>query len=455
MPFGSDTLDAPGSDPAFLDALERELTSLAGQINAGNYRFLTLLAEFDRRGGYHGAGIVSCAHWLSWRCGIGLIAARDKVRVARALERLPKISDAMRRGVLSYCKVRAITRIATAESEELLLQVAEAGTVSHVEKVVRLYRRAERAQELESANGLYAKRYLQAYVDEDGTVVVKARLAPEQGARFLNALRSASDALRQAERDSREACPPPDAPDDAHHAERADALELLAETFLVHGATPTSGGDRHLIHVHVDAEVLRDDALEGRCTLDEHAAIPPATARRLACDGSLVEHKPLDVGRKSRAVTTAQRRALEDRDQHCRFPGCRNRRFVDTHHIQHWADGGKTDLDNLVLLCRRHHRFVHEHGFTIDAADGGNLRFYAPNGRPIPEVPEPIRIDADIGHDDLCQHHSGAGLDITPDTADSHWDGDDLDYNQVLEALLAANSQDLAPKTSCCSATNQ
>src|SRR5882672_3559689 len=130
-----------------IDDLERELTTLAAHLNAGNYRFLVLLAEFDRRGGHVGWGIVSCAHWLQWKCGIGLVAAREKVRVARALEGLPKIADAMRRGVLSYCKVRALTRIATPENEQVLLHLGETGTVSHVEKTVRLYRKINRGDE--------------------------------------------------------------------------------------------------------------------------------------------------------------------------------------------------------------------------------------------------------------------------------------------------------------------
>jgi hypothetical protein len=134
-----------------IDTLEHELTTLAAHLNAGNYRFLELLAEFDRRGGHVGWGIVSCAHWLQWKCGIGLVAAREKVRVARALGGLPKISDAMRRGVLSYCKVRALTRIATADNEELLVQIGETGTMSHVEKMVRLYRKTDRGKELAEA----------------------------------------------------------------------------------------------------------------------------------------------------------------------------------------------------------------------------------------------------------------------------------------------------------------
>src|SRR5262245_55300141 len=137
------------------ECLERELTTLARELNAGNYRFLVLLAEFERCGGYVETGQASCAHWLSWRCGFGLVAAREKLRVARAVEGLPRVADAMRRGVLSYCKVRALTRIATPENEEWLLSMAEAETVSQVEKVVRLYRREDCA----TANERFAERY--------------------------------------------------------------------------------------------------------------------------------------------------------------------------------------------------------------------------------------------------------------------------------------------------------
>ncbi len=179
---------APVTDAVELEALERELTSLSGHLNVANYRFLVLLAEFVRRGSHVGIGIAPCAHWLSWRCGIGLIAAREKVRGARALEELPKMADATRRGVVGYCKVWALTRVATPDTEHVLLAVAEAGTVHHVEKLVRAYRQFERANERDVDNARYARRYLQSFVDDDGTVVVKARLAPEQDAVFLNAL---------------------------------------------------------------------------------------------------------------------------------------------------------------------------------------------------------------------------------------------------------------------------
>ncbi len=148
------------------------------------------------------------------------------------------------------------------------------------------------------------------------------------------------------------------------------------------GAT-RSGGERHLVVVHADAHALSDGS-EGSCELDEGGAVAPETARRLACDASVVRMserrgKPLRVGRRTRTISPALRRALQRRDRRCRFPGCENRLFVDAHHIRHWAHGGETRLDNLVLLCRRHHRLVHEGGYAVDA----RLRFYDPYGRPL------------------------------------------------------------------------
>jgi hypothetical protein len=440
MPHGNIDANASLAPAASIDALERELTTLAAHLNAGNYRFLELLAEFDRRAGYAGWGIVSCAHWLQWKCGIGLVAAREKVRVARALEGLPKIGDAMRRGVLSYCKVRALTRIATPENEDLLLQIAENGTVSHVEKTVRLYRKTGRPDELQAANAQHAERGLRCYFDEDGALVVEGRLAPEQGALVMKALRAAGDALRQAERDSRESCAAPDRAKEPYPARQADALGLLAETFLAKGAAPLSAGERHLVAVHIDERVLRDEATGGRSELEGGLSLPPATVRRLCCDASLVaivereDGTSLDAGRKTRAIAPALRRALDARDRGCRFPGCTNARFVDAHHIHHWADGGETRLDNLVLLCRRHHRFVHEYGFTIERA-GHALRFVRPDGRVVPPVPPAERVDASEGAVALATAHAALGLDIGPRTGVPKWWGERMDYGEVVGGL--------------------
>ena len=133
---------------ASLKELEAQITELAGHLNAANYRFLKLLAEFDRREGWAGVAIQSCAHWLNWKCGLDMGAARQKVRVAHALEKLPNIAAAMERGQISYAKVRAITRVACPATEDYLLNIALHGTAHHVETLVRHFRRMKQAEEL-------------------------------------------------------------------------------------------------------------------------------------------------------------------------------------------------------------------------------------------------------------------------------------------------------------------
>jgi hypothetical protein len=283
---------------------------------------------------------------------------------------------------LSFAKVRALTRIARPDSEEPLLQLARVMTAAQLERALRAYRRVT----TEEARSVQENEHLTTFWDEDGSLVVRGRLAPEEGALILRALDAARDALRQrdrrAQRGSAEPRPEPRRPTNAQ------VLAALADVALAQRGG-RSDGERYQVVVHVDEGVLAGQGEEG-CELDGGPAIAPETARRLACDASLVrirdqEGKPLSVGRKTRAVPPALRRALNARDGGCRFPGCDNRRFVDAHHVRHWAKGGETALRNLVLLCHRHHRLVHEGGYAVDQ----RMRFYDPRGRPIPSVPRP------------------------------------------------------------------
>src|SRR5439155_12129187 len=163
----------------------------------------------------------------------------------------------------------------------------------------------------------------------------------------------------------------------------AEAVSALADLALAQPGGSRCGGERYQVVVHVDQAALEHDAAPG-CKLEEGPAIAYETVRRLACDASVVRiaerrGKPLSIGRKTRTIPPALRRALNARDRGCRFPGCDNRRFVDAHHVRHWAKGGETALRNLVSLCRRHHRLVHEGGYSVDE----RMRFYDPHGRPI------------------------------------------------------------------------
>ena len=175
------------------DALGDAIAELAARIQAATYELLVLVREFDQREGW-GQGFSSCAHWLNWRTGLAIGAAREKVRVARALADLPRLSAAMRRGAISYSKVRAITRVATAETEERLLDVALSGTAAHVERLVRAWRRVDRLAAAEDERRQHAGRHLDTWIDEDGMLVVRGRLSPEVGA-FVQRARRASDSI--------------------------------------------------------------------------------------------------------------------------------------------------------------------------------------------------------------------------------------------------------------------
>src|SRR5262245_126096 len=149
------------------DELEAKITELWGHLNAATYRFLMLVAEFDRREGYAYRGLANTAQWLNWQCGIQAGAARQKVRVARALERLPRISASFERGEVSYSKVRAMTRVATVANEEALLNVALHGTAAHVERLVRKYRWCQRRDAAKTELDQHSQRYLHCFFDED------------------------------------------------------------------------------------------------------------------------------------------------------------------------------------------------------------------------------------------------------------------------------------------------
>lgn len=404
------------------DALEQEITNLCAKINAASYRLLKLIAALDDEAPWAAWGLQSCAHWLNWRCGIGPNAAREKVRAAQALKNLPAISSAFECGRLSFSKVRALTRIADSENEAELLELAHHASAAQVEKLVRAYRRVDRLNEREQAQASHDARELNYHIDEDGSLVIHARLPAEEGAVVLQALKVAMDAQYTGSDNTTGADTENDVTavtstsTDSLAQRRADALTAMAETTLRHGSQPSA--ERYQVVVHVTAETLATDAND-RCELDNGPRLAAETARRIACDASRLRistdaaGNPLDIGRKTRAVPPAMQRALRSRDHGCRFPGCTHERFVDAHHIQHWANGGQTSLDNLVLLCRRHHRLVHEGGFGVERLANSTIQFTRPDGRAItehPQLPE-VRVT-----DGLC--HSifttpGATIDAT------------------------------------------
>src|SRR3990167_5996587 len=184
---------------AELDRLGDEIAELSAHLDAATANLLDLIREFDARGGWNN-GFRSCAAWLTWRIGLSPGAAREHVRVARALGTLPRLAEALARGELSYSKVRELTRVATPETEARLLAVGRAGTAEHVERIVRGWRQmAAKAEARESARR-HASRALHVYQDEDGMVTVRGRPEPEVGAVLMQALAAAREALDQQRR---------------------------------------------------------------------------------------------------------------------------------------------------------------------------------------------------------------------------------------------------------------
>jgi 5-methylcytosine-specific restriction endonuclease McrA len=426
--------------PSDLDRLGDEIAELSAHLDAATARLLSMIREFDARGGWN-TGFRSCAAWLSWRVGLDLGAARERVRVARALETLPLLAHDLARGELSYAKVRTLTRVATPETEARLLAVGRAGTAAHVERIVRGWRCVDRRAEARETALRHASRALHVHQDEDGMVVLRGRLEPEVGALLIQALAAARETLYQRARvaEGNAGLGNVSAETSSMAQRQADALGLLAESALHHGLDPGAPGERYQVVVHVDAPALADPDQPGQSVLENGARVSAETSRRLACDASRVvmRHdeagRVVEIGARTRTIPPALRRALHHRDRGCRFPGC-GVRFGQGHHLRHWAHGGPTTLSNLALLCRRHHRAVHEEGFQVARGPDGALRFWRPDGRPLPEVPSPTAVLGDpVKALRVC--HDSHSLRLDARTACAGWLGERLDLTWAIDVL--------------------
>jgi hypothetical protein len=474
-----------------VERLEREITRQAADINAATCRWLLLVGEFDRREGWAAWGCRSCSHWLSYRCGLSPAAGREQVRVARLLEGLPEIRATFGRGELCYSQVRALTRVATAETEGQLVMIARHASAAQLERIVRGFRWV---LGYELGQPEHERRYVRCGYDDDGSLWLRARLPAEEGALVVAALEAGRDALRNggagsasdettqigdrqgpdgggepraagdwearepgADRgagsasaemtqigdthDSPGGGDEAPAPGERASVSNADALVLMAQTLLSSGPADRATGDGYQVVVHVDAAALAGDD-DGACQLEHGTALHPETARRLGCDASLVrilerDGRPLSVGRRTRSVSPALRRALQSRDPMCRFPGCDRRHFLHAHHLDHWASGGRTDLSNLVRLCSHHHRLVHEGGYRIERSSRGGLGFRRPDGQPVPAAPPRPTGDAR----ELQDHNRDRGLELTDQTGVPQIYPDRLDLHWVVAGLADADSR--------------
>jgi len=423
-----------------------EISELCSYVYAAEHRLLTLIREFDEQEGWAHLGFHSCAYWLNFKCGMDLNTARERIRVAHALDRLPQIDSRFAAGAVSYSKVRAMTRIANEGNEDYLLMVATHGTAHHVEKLVQKYRRAKRLQDCDAANEQYENRQLSYHYDHDGGLVIKGRFPAEQGALIVKALEMAMERQYSEDADSTGSASPDvsaETPEPTPiSTRRADALAEVAETYMNAEPVPNNSADRYQVVVHISDRIenLSDDSDFDAC-IENGPHVSAETSRRIACDSSVLGIKedengePLAIGRKTRSIPPAMRRALRMRDEGCRFPGCTNDKFVDGHHIEHWADGGETNLDNLVLLCRHHHHLVHEGGFSCEKNGSGEVVFRDQRRTPLATwAPQPRISDEDI-KDWLDREFFDKGIDA--DSCRSQWyAGERMDWNLAVSNLF-------------------
>ena len=451
------------------ERLEAEICTLAGQIAVLECRWLLLVGEFDRRRGFDGWECRSTAHWLTWKCGMASRTAQEKVRIARRLEELPIITAAFAKGELSYSKVRALTKVAGPATEQDLVEIARHATGAQIERLVSGCRTADRLEAERNADEPDPESTVRWWHDEDGSIVVLARLSPESGDIVVKALEAAIGQERAAavqavtekrsaehsaeddpteERPSgdcsaertdlspptsaeAEGCPDPaTCPVRSRAAVAADALATIADAYLAHPERLRTGNDRYAALVILDDDTLRGADPDGSCTLGDGTTIEPDTARRLACDCARqpIIRKPdgslLDAGHQTRTINRATRRALVVRDGGCVFPGCGRTHWVDGHHIVHWANHGPTRLDNLVLLCRHHHRAVHEGGYTITGnPQQAPVEFFRPDGSPVdPRCEHPTTTTADQAE----RYLRSLAPDLEPGTITGKYVGDPL-----------------------------
>ena len=355
-----------------IDDLDRAIVTLAARINAETYELLMLIRQFDERAGWLKWGLGNCAEWLHYRCDLSMNAAREKVRVAHALKTLPSIAAAFSSGNLSYSKVRAMTRVAGSHNEDELLSFASKTTTANLEERCRELK-CGTPDSLDGAQRAFANRSLRISRNaERGTMTISVELPMETGELLEKALDKARDDDR----------PGAEFIDASWLTRQADAMVSMASAYLSGKDGQRNPSDDYLVTVHVDQTALVNG--NGRSSL------PIESVKRLCCDGQAVvigedeKGEPLNIGRKTRTVPTAIKRALRSRDKRCTFPGCHHTRFVDAHHIEHWSAGGETCLDNLMLLCSQHHRLVHEGGFTIQRDYEDRWFFKRPDGRTVP-----------------------------------------------------------------------
>ncbi len=498
-------------DKLELELLGEHIAMQAAHLDAALHRLLTDLRKFDEGGGWYSAGARSCARWLSWRVGWDNRTASEHVRVANALGECPLIDEALRRGEVSYSKVRAMTRVAKPDNEERLLEYARHATGAQLDEICRKYATVQRHDRDTTPDDDQYRRQLRWRDLEDGMVRMSVTLHPDEAAILRAGIeRVASEQCRERAGDVMSGSAEPMKSSNIKQVRAVDSRQdgersASGKGPLTRKATARAKSfDRVTALVEILQDVVRGDAKhrvpidlmvtvaaetiqaakpsaparactaastthdEARRTVsDAETGVPSTTVeciadpidvgvftdgtcisasavRRVACDCGVIEvveddnGTPLSIGRKRRTISGSMKRALLRRDRTCRFPGCNTRVFLEGHHIEHWADGGKTEVGNLVCLCSWHHRHVHEYEFTMTMDSTSEIRFADARGRELRDVPIQ-HIGPALGWPTILQ--GNAELGITADTPFCGWSGDRVDYVACIDGLVAADGR--------------
>jgi hypothetical protein len=423
-----------------LDALADQIANLSLRIDVAQHSLCTDLRQFDAHDGWSGMGFISTATWLAWRIGIGPAAAREHVRVARALGDLQLVDAAFASGKLSYSKVRALTRIATPTTEEELLSIAMHATASQIEKLAAAYRRTRVDP---TQPNLDLRRFMRRVDTSSGMVRIELQLPHEQANVVWEAMSAALDAGRREDKDVSAETPTPTATDvsaetpspSVLQTERADAMVNVAQAYLQHKPRTLGSGYELVIMTTKDQLEQGPGGVGG--FLRDGTPVPLHMARMLACDCTRVDvdlgqsGKILDVGRARRTIPSAIGRALWLRDGGCRVPGCGRKHHLHGHHIEAWADGGKTSTSNLVLLCPSHHALVHEGQLFVNVHEG-RIEFRNASGLKLHPSPE-------RGNDlEAVDHWLRTAEPDSDRNGTPIWDGSHLDLDLVLSWMFSS-----------------
>jgi hypothetical protein len=357
-----------------------DLKELRRHINGCEAEFTRRLTRFDRGQGYAATAALSAKSWLRWMCNFSPSAASDRVAVSRELACLPQTMEAFAEGDFSYPHAAMIARTAErlgekmeANAETIMVTAAKELDPARL-RVVTMHLRhfMDPDSVLDEANESNELRFLHLSQTLDGVFYLNGRFDSESGAILQTALNALSG-------------PPMSEDKRSPSQRRADTLVELARQHLDRGSLPEVGGQRPHLAVTVSMATLAKQPGSPAAELEWAQPIPADTARRLACDAAITpiflgsESNQPQAGQTTRSISGSQRKALVARDKGCRFPGCdRPADWTDAHHIQHWADGGKHSMPNLVLLCRRHHRKVHEEGWNLVVVEGGGIAAVPP-----------------------------------------------------------------------------